>query len=103
MGNTLNKIIINQYGWTPLHAACYFGRLDIVKYLIECENFDPNDENLNGWHSLIFAVMGGHGAKVVEYLMTVNQIKIDHHDVYGKNALTYAESIYPDGSVEYLI
>ena len=21
---------LNKYGWTALHAACYFGRLDIV-------------------------------------------------------------------------
>ena len=44
-----------------MHAACYFGRLDIVKYLVEEDNADPNEKNPNGWHGLIFAVMGGNG------------------------------------------
>ena len=34
-GQDLATSKINKFGWTPLHAACYFGRLEIVKYLIE--------------------------------------------------------------------
>ena len=25
---------LNKYGWTALHAACYFGHIDIVEYLV---------------------------------------------------------------------
>jgi len=61
-GHHLSTAKLNKFGWTPLHAACYFGRLDIVKFLIEEEQADPNESNSNGWHSLIFAVMGGQGS-----------------------------------------
>ena len=60
-GQQLSSLRLNKFGWTPLHAACYFGRLDIVKFLVEEGHADPNDQNSNGWHSLIFAVMGGQG------------------------------------------
>ena len=45
-----------------MHAACYFGRLEIAIFLIEHDHADPNEVNPNGWHSLIFAIMGGHGS-----------------------------------------
>ena len=59
-GKDIKTARLNKYGWTALHAACYFGRLPIVEYLIESNNCDFNLQNPNGWHSLIFAVMGGH-------------------------------------------
>ena len=66
------KLSLNKYGWTPLHAACYFGKTDIVKYLIEEKGADPNLSNDNGWHSVIFAVMGGTGYEVLKYLLNMS-------------------------------
>ena len=88
---------INKFGWTALHAACYFGRLDIVQYLIEEEQANPNEVNPNGWHSLIFSVMGGNGFEVITYLLNLNLVNINYTDSSGKSALNYAESIYPGG------
>jgi ankyrin repeat protein len=90
---------INKFGWTSLHAACYFGRVEIVKYLIEEVRADPNQRNPNGWHSLIFAVMGGHGQPIVDYLVNLTAVDFSIRDNSGNSALVYAESIYPNGDV----
>ena len=81
---------LNKYSWSPLHAACYFGKLDIVKFLIEEESASPNDINTNGWHSLIFCVMGGKGHEVISYLLSKNIVNINIKDSSGKDALNYA-------------
>ena len=31
----LSKGALNKYGWTALHAACYHGRVEAVKYLVD--------------------------------------------------------------------
>ena len=54
----IKDLTLNKYGWSALNTACYFGRLDMVKYLVEEHRSDPNHRNSNGWHSLIFALMG---------------------------------------------
>lgn len=95
MGSGLSQIQINKYNWTPLHAACYFGQLSLVEYLINVERLDPKQANANGWDSLIFAVMGGSGFEVVKHLLYNNKIDINHTDNCGKSALTYAHSISP--------
>ena len=59
---------LNRYGWTALHAACYFGHISLVRYLIIDQCADVNAVNINGWHSLIFAVYGGH-LDIVDYLL----------------------------------
>jgi ankyrin repeat protein len=30
----LSTFTLNKHGWTALHAACYFGRVEMVHYLI---------------------------------------------------------------------
>jgi ankyrin repeat protein len=57
-GGSLSSASLNKYDWTPLHAACYFGRLEIVKYLVETHHVDVNAQNAYGWHSLTMTVMG---------------------------------------------
>lgn len=49
---------LNKHGWTALHAASYFGRLEIVQYLIETLKVKVNTKSSCGWHALTFAVMG---------------------------------------------
>ncbi|CDW89562.1 ankyrin [Stylonychia lemnae] len=102
-GQELSNARINKFGWTPLHAACYFGRLSIVIYLIEQDHADPNEVNPNGWHSLIFAVMGGHGSEIVEYLLKKTITDPLLTDEKGNNALAYAKSINPGGQVEQIL
>eukprot|EP00347_Sterkiella_histriomuscorum_P014689 403359924 len=102
-GQELSNAKINKFGWTPLHAACYFGKLEIVKYLVEQDKADPNETNPNGWHSLIFAVMGGHGSQIVDYLIhnTITNALIK--DDKGNSALVYAKSICPGSQAEIIL
>jgi Ankyrin repeats (many copies) len=103
----LSTVIINNYGWTPLHAACYHGKLDIVRFLIEKCYADPNLKNINGWNSLIFAVMGytqnqrmvddegTDSVDVIEYLLNNTDADPLLSDNSGNRALFYANSVDP--------
>ena len=62
---------------------------------MEEEHADPNEKNPNGWHSLIFAVMGGHGTSIVEYLIHHTITDPNLVDEKSNNALVYATSICP--------
>jgi len=57
---------LNKHGWTALHAACYFARLDIVQYLCETLKVSVNTKSSSGWHSLTFAVMGYSATSCLE-------------------------------------
>jgi ankyrin repeat protein len=65
---TLVHAALNKYGWTALHAACYFGHIEIVEYLVHKQKADVNFTAVNGRNSLIFAVYGGH-IDVVDFLL----------------------------------
>ena len=54
-------------GITPLHSACMGGQLDIVKYLTDVCNCDPNHSTSNGFTAIDFAQMCGHN-EVIAYL-----------------------------------
>jgi hypothetical protein len=81
-----------------MHAACYHGKLDIVKYLAEVCGCDPNVANFNGWNALTFAVMGfthNHrraessddattdGIDVTEYLLYCTEVDVWAADQSG--------------------
>jgi ankyrin repeat protein len=55
--------------------------------LIEEEKADPNEVNVNGWNSLIFAVMGGNGSEVISFLLTLDLVNVNIKDYTGKSAL----------------
>ncbi len=103
LGQELSNARLNKFGWTALHAACYFGRLEIVKYLVEEDHADPNEKNPNGWHALIFAVMGGHGSIIIEYLLEYTITDPTHTDEAGNTAWTYAHSMNPGSQVETIL
>ena len=94
---------LNKFGWTSLHEASYFGKLEIVKYLIEEEGANPNDVNQNGWHSLIFCIMGGQGTNLLRYLLNVRSIDITLLDNTGRSALEYAQEMFPGGIEQELL
>lgn len=70
---------LNKYGWTALHAACYFGHLNLVEYLVKNQKADVNGANENGWHSLIFAVYGGH-LEIVDFLLYETRVSLLKRD-----------------------
>lgn len=67
---------------------------------------DVNQSNINGWHSMIFAIMGSSGQsyvdiknyeKIIDYIINNTQVDILKRDNSGKDALYYAHKIYPSG------
>ena len=91
---------LNKYGWTALHAACYFGHMDLVAYLICDLHADVNLPNKNGWHSLIFAVYGGH-LDVVDFLLYDTAVNQDQRDIsHGRSAQEIAEYLGDNDLIE---
>ncbi|XP_063726428.1 alpha-latrocrustotoxin-Lt1a-like isoform X2 [Symsagittifera roscoffensis] len=96
-------------GWTGLHLACYNGRLDIVKYLVEVLKVDVNSSNVNGVSPLHKAACGGSrtvvkskpgateskGKTASRYVSILNLLlksgaEIDHPDKEGSTALRWS-------------
>ena len=103
--NTKFPLILNKFGWTALHAACYFGKEEIVKYLVEDLDMEVNGQNPNGWHSLTFTVMGNtvSSKNIIEYLLNNTDIDLNMADSTGNNALYYARTIEPNGPIVQLL
>ncbi len=91
---------LNKYGWTALHAACYYGGLEIVHYLTQ-ESFglDIMQKNENGWHCIIFTVMGSSGRSkedlkiyldILDFLVNIMVADSVQKDSSCKVALFYA-------------
>ncbi len=58
---------------------------------MQIENADVNETNINGWHSLIFAVYGGH-LDVVDYLLYETDVLVQIRDSRNqRNAKDIAE------------
>ncbi|TNV78894.1 hypothetical protein FGO68_gene8737 [Halteria grandinella] len=107
-GNLLSSAPINKFGWTSLHAACYYGKLDIVRFLCQSQSADPNAKNFNGWNALIFAVMGyalqmhgsdggTHSVDVIKFLLSSTSVDYLAADKSGNTATYYAQSIDQTG------
>ncbi len=54
----LSQGTLNSKGWNVLHAACYFGRPEVVQMLIRDYKVELHHTNANGWDALMFAIMG---------------------------------------------
>lgn len=66
----LNDTIIDEKGWTlyPIHQACQFGQIDIVKFLLERKPDLINITNELCYTPLRYAAANNH-LEVVEYLL----------------------------------
>jgi len=49
----------DQYGWTPLHGASQFGRLEVLRLLLALDS-DVNAREQTHWSSLHLASVNGH-------------------------------------------
>eukprot|EP00899_Mesostigma_viride_P017732 jgi/Mesvir1/25960/Mv20950-RA.1 len=68
--------VVDEDGWTPLHAAVFKGSLEIVNSLLLRPGVDPNKVTKAGATPLMLAVRGNHQA-IVAALLTVDGIHID--------------------------
>lgn len=78
----------NSIGNTNLMIACFFGNLNVVKYLVK-HGADLNMQNDYGHTCFHWASRSGH-LEIVEYLLKTDKIFIDHVDNYGCTALYFA-------------
>lgn len=88
----------NTYGDTPLHTACRYGFLNIIKYLMGEIEF-PIDQN----SLLHVACLSGH-ADVIDYLLGRESYKTpSEFQVYCEEHLRYPSSVYHPrpGSAKY--
>lgn len=74
----------NELGYTGLHYACFYGKIKIVKYLIEELGADLEMMNLSNSTPFLVAVENNQ-YNVVKYLLNIADISI--FDKFGYNAL----------------
>jgi ankyrin repeat protein len=67
------------YGWNHVFVACYFGHIEVLKYLCSTyhDTIDVNRPDVNGWTPLYYACHNGH-VKIVQFLVSLKKIKIDN-------------------------
>ena len=96
-GNNNNNMTLKEYvnqegkdsfgwsGWTPLMIAAENEHFQIVKYLIEQGEADPNIADSNGWNALHFAACNNKkDTKLIEFLLTNMSLNsINKRDRYG--------------------
>jgi ankyrin repeat protein len=83
----VNKNIVNEYGWTPLHIACCKGYLKMVEFLVE-KGVDANLFDPYGRTSLYLACEGGH-VEIVRLLLEQSST-INKQDIHGRTPLYVA-------------
>ena len=51
---------VNKFGWTALHAAAYYGRIDVLEYLVfeKMGEGDSDMQSKDGWTAPMFAFYG---------------------------------------------
>jgi ankyrin repeat protein len=59
---------LNNFGWSALHTACYYGKIEMVRYLIYSCGASTIVENENGWNAALFCVFGKK-ENILEFLL----------------------------------
>ena len=87
-----SRQIKNLNGSTPLHVAAEKGSLEVLKILIQNNNFNINAKDVDGKTPLILAVTNGH-IEIVEHLLNNSNCNLqanEHNN--GWNALHFCIS-----------
>lgn len=82
--------------WTPLLSACFYGRRDIVEFLVEFGGVDPSkDVRADGMNCLHLAILS-NSAPLVKYLVSEikEELRPDFHavDHLGRDMMQLAEN-----------
>ena len=72
-----------------IHLASYFGRLNVVQYLVETCHVDVKVKNKDGWTPLHLASQRGH-LPMVQYLVEKCQVNVMMKDIDGCSAFHLA-------------
>ena len=87
---------------TPLHMAIFGNHMDIIKYLIEEQNADPEAKTHEGQTPLFFACQYGN-LDAVKYLIDQRNVNIESTDPDGERPLMCAARCGHTEIVKYLI
>jgi hypothetical protein len=90
------------YKRTPLHVASEYGKVEIVKYLIEQCHANVEEKDNYGWTPLHIASARGK-IKVVKYLIEQCHANVEENDNDGKTPLHIASAYDKIEVVKYLI
>ena len=71
----------NEYGWTPLMLASFYGRVAVVRFLISLKSVNPQKNNSFGLNSLKCCIYGFHD-DVLDLLLEQN-IDVNHGGTQG--------------------
>ena len=72
----------------PIHIACEFNRLSMVKQLVEIHRVDVNVRcKLTGYSPLMYACQVGN-YDIIEYLsLKVKEVDLETQSLFGRNAV----------------
>lgn len=80
--------VCNIYGDTPLHLACYSGKVEIVKHLISVTGCDSlAKENIFSETPLHSACTSGRSLELIKYLLELPNVNINYQGKDGHTAL----------------
>lgn len=80
---------LNGGGFDLLAFAALFGQLDVIKYLIEEHQLDPEKETAHGYKALHSAAVHGHVA-CIRYLIQEKNQNVNHAIPDGNTPLHFA-------------
>jgi ankyrin repeat protein len=80
----------DRNGNTAFYTACFRGRLEVAKELLEAHkltsNFDINDKNKNGL-TVLMRACDSTSVEVIKFLLTISGIKLHLKDSGGRTTL----------------
>ena len=78
--SSVNVNAKDDNGYTPLHTACHYGKLDIVKFLMSTEGINPISTDRNG-NTPLHIACSNHEVDIVTYLLSTG-----HTNPMAKNS-----------------
>lgn len=86
--DSINVNASDEYGWTALSYACYYGHSEVTRLLL-LAGADPNSSDSDLMTPLIWAAGRGH-SECVNHLLRLGCAKIDQADKNGTTPLIWA-------------
>ena len=95
--NGADLLQLNRRGDAPIHIACQYSRLDILKVLLGSGYCDPNQQNASGdtaLHIVCKMKPGGHEQKFIKTLISIPGISLEVVNHEGKTPIEVAGTNY---------
>ncbi|KAK9221556.1 hypothetical protein WN944_009983 [Citrus x changshan-huyou] len=86
----------DQYGWTPIHYAAYYGNYEMVNFLLEIDQSASNIANKDRKMTALHLAVGQGHARTVETILSLSPDCYELVDNKGWNFLHYAMINFTD-------